>query len=559
MPLHFGKKDNLQKSTFQTLMVSIAFLSLWGCASVGAPTGGPIDKIPPRLIFSSPKDQQINFQEQHLEFAFDEPIKVQALKKNLSITPDENQDYRFKAFKNKLTLDFEEPFSKKTTYIFDFGEAISDMTENNKLRNFRIAFSTGEYIDSLFVEGKVRHLLSQTRAKNCRVGLYDTEDTLDIQIAKPKYFAQTDTAGKFKITNIRPSKYKLYALLETEKQDFKYNSSTEYIAFDSALVELIDIGKTDYELNLTKYDLDTFRLKTARPKRHYFEVNTNKPIAEADVKFADSTYDSVFFYKTEGITLRFFNKNLDKTDSIQTFLTLKDTSENVIRDTIAVYFNAKRSKTSHPFDFTVTPASGTTFHKADSFQLQFDFSAPVAQTFTDSLTYRIGSDTLDNRIDSTQFVWNTPRTQLKIRHWFRMDSALNVQVHPKMFASFEKDSTSERPLQYSLQNVEDFGEISGEVRSEYPSFEFQLLDANGNIERKLQNPKTFHFDFLRTGRKKIRILIDSNENGIWENGDFHTRIPPEEVRIFHIEQELKAGWMIEDVFIEIKKEPQTNK
>ncbi len=539
---------------YLTIFQLLCWIILDGCGSIGALTGGPKDEIPPRLIYSSPKDQTTDFQAQHLEFHFDEPIKIQNLKKNLTITPNENRDFRFKAFKNILTLDFETPLSEATTYILDFGDAVSDMTETNKLSNFKVAFSTGKYIDSLFVSGKVREAKTNQPAKNCRVGLYDVSDTLDIDTGKPKYVAVTDTAGVFLITNVRPSNYKLYALQEPEKQDFIYNSSAEKIAFEPQEIRLVDVGRVDYDLRLSQYDLDTFAIKSAREKRHYFEVTTNKTIAEFEVEFQDKTYDSVVFYQKEGSILRFFNKNLNETDSIRAFIALTDSSQNTIRDTIFVQFNEKRSKQAHPFRLEVKPQSGTTFQQTDSLQLQFTFSAPVAYFVSDSLTFRFGKDTIDNQIDNSKFKWNKTRTQLKIDHWFRMDSAqIQFEIRDKMFASFEGDSTTKQPLQYTRLQAENFGELTGEVRSEFPRYIFELMDEQGNVEKIVDSPKVFAFDFVKTGKKQVRILIDANENGVWDKGDFHQRIPPEEVRIFDIKQEIKAGWTVEDIFIELQK------
>ena len=40
---------------------------------------------------------------------------------------------------------------ENTTYSFNFGESIEDNNEGNKLSDFRYVFSTGKFIDSLYI------------------------------------------------------------------------------------------------------------------------------------------------------------------------------------------------------------------------------------------------------------------------------------------------------------------------------------------------------------------------------------------------------------------------
>ena len=43
-----------------------------------------------------------------------------------------------------------------TTYTFNFGNAVEDHNEGNKLENFKYIFSTGTYIDSLTTSGNIK-------------------------------------------------------------------------------------------------------------------------------------------------------------------------------------------------------------------------------------------------------------------------------------------------------------------------------------------------------------------------------------------------------------------
>ena len=50
---------------------------------------------------------------------------------------------------------------KNSTYVFNFGQSVVDNNEENKLPFFSYAFSTGEYIDSLYLSGNITNSLER--------------------------------------------------------------------------------------------------------------------------------------------------------------------------------------------------------------------------------------------------------------------------------------------------------------------------------------------------------------------------------------------------------------
>ena len=78
----------------------------------------------------------------------------------------------------------------------------------------------------------------------------------------------------------------------------------------------------------------------------------------------------------------------------------------------------------------------------------------------------------------------------------------------------------------------------------------QLLDEKNIVEQSLNNPTKFEFKFVKPGKKKFRLIIDSNENGKWDGADFDSRSRAETVYVFEPESELKPGWIMEDILID---------
>jgi hypothetical protein len=51
----------------------------------------------------------------------------------------------------------------------NFGKAIEDLTEGNPLVNFSYVFSTGDFVDTLYIAGKVMNAAEQKPEKDVKV------------------------------------------------------------------------------------------------------------------------------------------------------------------------------------------------------------------------------------------------------------------------------------------------------------------------------------------------------------------------------------------------------
>ena len=131
--------------------------------------------------------------------------------------------------------------------------------------------------------------------------------------------------------------------------------------------------------------------------------------------------------------------------------------------------------------------------------------------------------------------------------------SFNFYVSPGSFMSIENDSSEQVIQKFSFKNPEDYGAIRGVVATDYPSFFIQLVDQNFELIREAKNAKEFSFDLLPPGKYQIRILIDADEDGIWEPGSILTKQEPEPV-YFYTEEEvidLRANWERNDLTITV--------
>ena len=60
------------------------------------------------------------------------------------------------AYLEKIIINFQEKLKDSVTYTLNFRQAVTDMNENNPLKNFQFSFATGSVIDSLQLSGTVK-------------------------------------------------------------------------------------------------------------------------------------------------------------------------------------------------------------------------------------------------------------------------------------------------------------------------------------------------------------------------------------------------------------------
>jgi hypothetical protein len=134
---------------------------------------------------------------------------------------------------NTVTVRLKDTLEANTTYTLEFADAIKDYNEGNILKNFSYRFSTGAYLDSLELGGKV--LLAETGGVDTTiiVMLHTSDDDSAVVKEKPRYVARLDRKGNFLFRNLPPKTFYLYALKDeggtrrylNEKQVFGFVDS----------------------------------------------------------------------------------------------------------------------------------------------------------------------------------------------------------------------------------------------------------------------------------------------------------------------------------------------
>ena len=200
-----------------------AFVS---CARIVTPKGGEKDVQPPSFVSSSPERNAINFKGNRIEINFDEYIALDNATDKLIVSPPlKNKPVIGSKLKTLYIKDLDS-LAENTTYIFDFGDAVIDFTEGNRLNHFSFAFSTGNHIDTLNYEGIIYNAYTLKPEQAKYVALYSDTNRQYIKEKLPDYITKSDSSGRFYFQNIKEGDYLVLAF-DDQNRNMLYDLNTE--------------------------------------------------------------------------------------------------------------------------------------------------------------------------------------------------------------------------------------------------------------------------------------------------------------------------------------------
>lgn len=550
----------------------VCILFLFSCARQSAPTGGPKDTIPPVLIKALPANETVNFHRKEIELMFSEDIILNTPKEQLIVTPTIGKDYKITYKKNIVRLELEDPLLDSTTYTFNFRETVQDITEKNPVRNLYLAYSTGPYLDSLSIEGTITDLTEGTVVKDATVALHPENDTFNIFEHPAVYFTKTDEKGKYRITNLKPDNYFLYAF-EDKNRNLIVNSRTESYGYLTEHQYLLENIK-EKNVGLIRMDAGPLKLTSTRPYNTYFNIRTTKQLRTFTLSATDSS-DLSYTFGEDQSNIRIYN-TIEK-DSIEVHLLAIDSTDNAIDTTLYAKF-LTREVTPENFDVKLV-SSSLLAHKGE-LEALLQFTKPLKELNFDSLYFQIDSLTRVN-LTAKDLTWDPllrtmavhktldrtllPDTEVNPASRRGTRSAVNgtpqqgenkrkflneFHLRPAAFISIELDSSKRLSETIKPLKQQDLSIINIEIRTDEPAFIVELLTTNFKSLRQVRNQKKIRFADLVPGDYQIRLIIDRNKNGRWDAGNYLKKIEPEPIVYYRtldgstLIKGVKANWEI---------------
>ncbi|WP_345226941.1 Ig-like domain-containing domain [Hymenobacter koreensis] len=522
-----------------------AGLWLAGCAAISAPEGGARDTIAPELVRSSPRNGATSVTQQSVRLEFSEQVQLKELSKNLLVTPSlaEDNPYKVRQERNSVELRFEKPLAANTTYVFNFRDAVTDITESNVAANTILTFSTGAALDSGSVAGTVTQLLTGLPAAEALIALYPAGDTADVRRQRPFYAGRTDKSGAFVLRNLREGPYRVYALFD-KNQNSRFDEP-EAIAYLPQPVQ-IRAGLDSVQLVMVRPDSRRPLVLSQKSTSAQFQVGYNEGLRQVAIaplgQPATPAISAAVFLTEKGRTAA-----VQRTPALAAgryLLSATDSAGNTGVDTVNVKFDGQQPNRRGP-QYTVVDNAREVYRNG---QLRFQFNEPVqllpnrpfGVLVEDSTTRRPLRSPADGLLspDRTLLTVNL-NTKARGRITFIPDSAAILPVSGQALGL--------RPLRLAVTDQASTGSLAGTVKTTAKRFELQLLDQNYQIITSLISPRTFKFDNLAPGTYRLRVLVDADNDGRWRGGDPKLRLPAEPVFNFPQPQQVRANWDIENL------------
>ncbi|MFN6945957.1 MAG: Ig-like domain-containing domain [Cytophagaceae bacterium] len=528
-------------------LIAIAII-LKSCANVMPPTGGPQDTEPPQVNYSIPESGQINYKYQRIEMEFDEDINLFNIQDQLLITPLTDIEFDAVARKNRLFIQFHEPFEENTTYILNFRDAIRDRTENNITPNLKLIFSTGPYLDSIEIKGKVLDHLTNQPIPNINVNLYHSDDTLTIENHRPLYLTKTDENGEYKITNIKNGIYDLYAL-EDKTNTMLYEKENERIAFKKG----VDLNTNQEEdLSIARFITRPPRIINRMSKENRFNITFNKGVESLEIEHLEEPEHEFIYYPAEdGKNYILFN-TVQHEDSVPVRITAIDSSLNVLTDTINIIFDTQKKELTQEVIKEILPTDRK-LHPNNP-EISIKFNKPVKTVNSDSIIITL--DTIIQNIDVQNFIFNKYRNELKITGIKKITDTLALYIGSTAFITMAEDTNTTKSQIFTAKNPESHGLMSGRVETSDPHFIIELLNSRFQVIDTLRNQNKYSFDFLEPGQYQLRYIKDTNNNGRWDSGNLEEQRQPEQVFFYKDVINLRANWEMRDLVFRIEEKKE---
>jgi uncharacterized protein (DUF2141 family) len=528
---------------FLSLGISLVFLQ--SCAQMASPPGGKKDTLAPVVVNSVPLNKSKNFKGKKIELNFNEYVTIKGLNQELLITPSIG-NYETRIRPMGLTLVLDSALKDNTTYTFNFRNAVEDVSERNIGKNIKLVFSTSTLIDSLKIEGQVKRLLTNKKADNITVGLYPYNDTLSIDKAKPYYFVKTDTSGIYTLENLAAGKYYM-AAFEDVNNNLLYNSAKESVDFiTEPYIELRKNEKRDFKIALQNQDVLKLSKTTTTAKTILYEFS--RGVKSADLLF--SSTEKPMYQIENDRNLRIYAGGLNKTDTLKIEAALEDSVGRKTTFKLKAKFRelAKKEKTTNvPLGFDVFPKLGSKIVASDSILILFP--KPVLQWVTKKV-HILTENEDDLTFPDEAFSWNKLQTVLTIKSSFLPQrEKFTLSLDKYAFVGPEADSTQEFKQIISRLDPEDTGTIEGGIRKP-GHYIYQLLKGEKLekvYEQKSNGPCSFQN--VEPGVYTLRAILDSNQNGQWDIGNFKTKTKSEDVYFFENKIKLKANFQLTDLWI----------
>ena len=530
-------KDIMRTKYFAILAILLVQM-LVSCANVGYPTGGEVDKTPPKSTAFVPENETRNFTSNSISIYFDEYIQLKNVDNQVLISPPFEQKPEIVAKGKYVNIKIKDTLRSNTTYLFQFKNAIADNNEGNILPSLDYVFSTGATIDSFSFKGIVVDALTQKPDEDIYVFLYNDFSDSVVAISHPIYLTKTDKNGVFEFKYIAQGKYKIIALKDDDKS-MTYNNITKKMAFKPEAIESYYVQDScdtvNVRLNTFVQVSETQRITSNNlVKNGKAVVTTFIPLTNPKITSPDN--DLIVSSNKNRDTLQIWARQ--PVDSLMLFI--KD--ETGIDDTLNLRYFSKKGKKQKETFFKSNIKS--TFPYFDT--IKITFTNPI-DTICDTANFVY----IKTQTDSfyTYLLFDSIKLNATVLLRLEADSNYQIIIPKDRLTDIYGNKNDTILLKTKINTPGDYGTIKINLLSADSAEQYivQVLSERDDvIVEKINIDNTIIFQNIKAGKYRIRVIHDTNKNGKWDSGDYWKNQQPESVYYLDKVLELRNNWEIEE-------------
>lgn len=587
---------------FIAILVAVAIFSQ-RCANAVAPTGGPRDTTPPKVTAAVPENKSTGFTGKKIELTFDEYVTLENANQNMLFSPPLATKPDVKLKDKTVTIKFKEPLADNTTYTIHFGSAIKDLHEGNVFQDYVYSFSTGDYLDTLCISGRVLNADDKKPVEDVYVSLYAECEGLDTlpTTTLPDYITKTDKEGKFNLTGLADKRYFVFALKDANANLY-FDQPNEAVAFidtlvpasfpqtmkptvtDSIAVDSIAVDSIVVDsIVVDSIAVDSITVDSIARNSSITRTFDQKSLDLTLLMFTEVDSTQVLLEKKlvdEGL-LRFVFRHPAKDAVIMTPEMLPDTFNLVtlhsaehdtvwwyftpkVKDSLWVHvkldtiindsshyslkFKDKKARNKQPESLKVTNNTFSNGGLKPDESLILKFSEPVVRyEMRDSAIFKCDTmvyyDTLAFEPADEQGL------KYRLTTTFSPDSTYSIEVPDSVFWGIRGRTNVAIKANFHIIKQDEYGNILITVvpPEGMKQVVVQLTDESGKVLKQecITQRQELVFDYLMPAKYKLRAILDADGNGKWSTGNYHHRIQPETILDYKDVLEIRAGWDVD--------------
>lgn len=503
-------------------IVSIA-LVIVSCANRGSPSGGEKDIEPPIITNESPKNFSTNFKGNEIRITFNEYIKIKDLRKQLIISPPMDTDpiiYPMGGASKYISIEIKDTLQPNTTYAFNFGESIVDNNEENPYPYYRYVFSTGETIDSLSVKGYVEDALLKKPETFISVMLYEVDSTYSDSIVykeKPRYITNTlDSVTTFSIDNIKAGTYKLIGLKD-KNSNYTFDQKSDKIGFYEDYITV----PTDINHKLTLFKEEP-NFKAVKPKQE----------GETRIMFPyEGSYENMRIEVLGDIPEGYTTRITKDTETDTLYYWYKPKFE--IDTTFFVVTNEKYVDTfKHRFRSLDADTLSTRIISPRNLNYDKHFTLEASTPLETIDVSKISI--IDRDSVAVEFIteYDSILNRFKVPFKKEEGQKYSIKMLPGTFTDFYGYTNRDTIVDAINSKMKsDYGNVRVKlINAKFPLI-VQMVNNKGEVEYERYTTESPVVDFTNVVPKlyDIRVVYDTNENGVYDTGNYLLGIQPERV------------------------------